>query len=320
MPNLTMILNSPSPPHAAYGRGSDSDDETNYFTSPTPEDPDLMQIEEISDYPDTPTRKSKATAARDFTDTLIENVFNTCQGADEVQQYQQLYDTLSVKSSPVLAKLIDLGVIYDKCKYKPDDLRPRQIVFNLKHILTVDQCRGYHYVQKGSSVKLENVIKSTHAPYQATFTIPNGKKKISTIFPEDLIPDTKELLNTISTACVIAEDQNRRLLMTKHKFAIETTYKGDRVLGTTAYPIFFFDVYIPGREYEIVENTPLIPADELLTKAQQHFKATPVNTLVKYEVGSKLKSIIVDMASLLKIGVDKGIYIQFPKAFVWENT
>ncbi len=329
MPKSLTLNNSFSPQSYSWGfspPGSPNSLNTSPYTSPatTPihSDPDEDQIDNIKTLPDTPLRSLRATEAREFYDSFLGNTYGACSSSDSVEEYCELFDTITEKSPSTCNKLEALAEIYDECKYKPENHTRRESVYNFKHILSVDKKGGCHYVQSDptNGITFKNIIESTQGPYQATIFVKNDELKNSTIFPEKLIPNQSLLLETIRQTTFVVKNENRILWMTQHKFAMEATYRSNFVIGTSAYPIFYFDVYAPDKTYEIVENRYQFTAETLLTQARTHYQSTYDNKLIKYTVRDpKPTSLIVDVAPLIQIGVAKGIYIQFPKTLLKQH-
>jgi|GEM_PF-6864368 len=279
---------------------------------------------------DTPTKQQRAEKVRKIGNEFIAAWSETPaqklpEGLDTLEFHSNLSHKL-LNSTWASTLLKELHNIYTNSEYQDQKFFMSSVI-NLNHIYNPqfteeNKSTGFHFCPPHHEMypKLKSIVKNPitqvfSASWRHEKADPNEENKFSTFFPHSINTE-KQLLELLRRAEPIADTQNRKLFldpqtnitieaMIRKDFGIEIIY--------SAFPVFFFEKYNKETSYQITENVIKNPS-EILTTAL-YIMETEITSDRKHKIRfiTEQDYIILDLASLLNVGVEKGIYFSFLK-------
>ena len=197
------------------------------------------------------------------------------------------------------------------------------VLFDIEHIVVgereekegVGKLSGKHFF---TPVEFQQMVVSPVTSTQGVTTVrwrkePSDKVKASTIFPEGYTPEV--FLKSFRKDAPIYIQKNRKVWSIDGMW-VETYHRGFYI--RSAFPIFFHTGLKRGEKYEFVKEK-ILSSEEILAIIQhqcvQAFSGVGNPNPIQFYNAEK-EVCVFDICPQLDIDVDKGVYVEVPKAWV----
>lgn len=245
----------------------------------------------------TPGKKRKA-------EKLLEEVIS--QLAPEIDPYSVEFHE-KAESTLLEDEISDTAkkIIRTSCSILNES--PRRIV-PMSHLIKRTKTGGFHLDLGTEDHKITPIAEN---PLTKIRYVRVDDAKNSTLFP--IGTTKKQVIELVSTAKKIVQQENRSLRKTSEGYMIECYIdraRGDIAFSST-FPLFFFAEFSLHTPYELTESFS-ISSEDALQAAMSTDAAIQYRT---YNDMGELEQVFVDIAPIFKgkTGVDKGIMLQFDR-------
>lgn len=273
-------------------------------------------IDRVSKAPDTPTRKLRSQRTGDALKIFSKKLSPQSQ---EAPQYHT--DALeNFRKFPLASGAMqDLRHVF--CKYPYPSGSVCHPIVNMVHITQGEidgvHLKGYHSCIH-EAISVTDIVRNPITQvYCGTCRLDEPQiEKFSTFFPPSLDSEVN-ILNAIQNAEKIAQRDNCFLYRsnTHIPFYIEKLFQEGRCIIQSAYPIFYFGIFVVAEFFQITENF-IISSQGILDCLDQlnirHEQDQDCPQPIKYRKGDEF---IVDIALIVKdeTAVKEGIYFRFTR-------
>ena len=247
-------------------------------------------------------------------------------------RYQDMFSKFLAKDAPEVSPLAhQRSVAYARSHDWIEDLLDQFhrysitsiVLFDIEHIVVgeraekegVGKLSGKHFF---TPVEFQQMVVSHVTSTQGVTTVrwrqePTDKIKASSIFSEGYTPEV--FLKSFRKDAPIYTQNNRKVWSIDGMW-VETYHRGFYI--RSAFPIFFHTVLERGKQYEFAQGKTR-SSEEILAIIEQQcvqaFSGAGTQNPIQF-YNDETKVCVFDICPQLDIDVDKGVYIEVPKAWV----